>query len=695
MDEFHQKAFGEVTNAAEERKRKPRNERKRSGWKESTIDILKRIGLNHARAATVVEALGTSTGVLFDAIIGPFQQAGDAEAKLRNRFVEKLDTTLKPVMKGLASGKLYTVKSEGGLKGKQVTVGEVFFMLMNCGNEGNLKRLLNGFKHENSITGGAEMTREQLMAVFTEVLTEEHFKVANAVWGLFDEMKVETDKTARKIMGRAPLWVEATRFEIKTSDGKTMLMNGGYYPVVYDRKASASGNVIGNIEDAQSMASIFQKGGVADGHLKARVDNLPDPRPLTLTSEALFSGLDEQIHYVAWAEWVNNMRKILSPRHANKETGEIPNSFDTAVRRYWGSAYCEFLTRWVRDCANGNKANVSPTDGVANFLRRGISMAGIGFNLVTAFVQPVGMLQSVVRIGGTWCARGIAEYLKMGPTSAAAYVSTRSAFMADRARTQFRELAEIQAKFNGKNDLYDAFSRAAYKPIVWMQLTVDIPTWLGAYQKALAEGFDDRKAVLLADRAVIDAQGSGRIQDLSELERGNAWSKLMTVFYTFFNTALNLAALSRNTKGGARRAADLLILLVAQPVIETFLRAALEDMGEDVDDDEYWTNMMKKSASNVLDFNLGLFVGLRELSGMFGEYNNYRGPSGMRKIVDIRNFAEALARDEYDEKTLRATVSAVGSVFGLPAAAINRAIKGYNKIESGESDNPLNMIIGL
>lgn len=696
LDEFHLKAYGEVTNAAEVHKRKPRKERDRAGWKASTLDILKRIGLNHARAATVVEAMGSASGILFDAIIGPFQQAGDEEARLRNKYVEDLYGILKPVLKGLVSSKLYTVKSEGGLKGKQVTVGEVFFMLMNSGNEGNLSRLLNGFKHENSVTGGAEMTREQLMAVFTEILSEEHFAVANAVWGLFDTLRVDTDKTARQIMGRAPLWVEPTKFELRTSAGKTVTLNGGYYPVVYDRKASTSGNVIGNVEDAKSMTSIFQKGGVADGHLKARVKDLTDPRPLTLTSDALFSGLDEQIHYVAWAVWVNNMRKILSPRHANKETGEIPNSFDTAVRRYWGAAYCDFLARWVRDCANGNKANTSPTDGLANLLRRNISMAGVGFNLVTAIVQPVGMLQSVVRIGGTWCARGIAEYLKLGPIKAAAFASGKSKFMADRSRTQFRELTEIQARFNGQGEFRDTFMRWAYKPIVWVQLTVDVPTWLGAYQKALAEGFNDDKAILLADRAVIDAQGSGRVQDLSELERGNAWSKLMTVYYTFFNTALNLAALSHNTKGGAKRAADLMILLVMQPVIETFLRAALEDIGEDTPDDEdFWMNMMKKSASNVLDFNLGLFVVLRELSGMFSEYNNYRGPGGLRKISDIRNLAEALSRDEYDEKTLRAAVSATGSVFGVPAAAFNRAITGYNKLESGESDNPLNMFIGL
>ncbi|MFR1988238.1 MAG: hypothetical protein ACLS29_09380 [Prevotellamassilia sp.] len=51
-------------------------------------------------------------------------------------------------------------------------------------------------------------------------------------------------------------------------------------------------------------------------------------------------------------------------------------------------------------------------------------------------------------------------------------------------------------------------------------------------------------SVMIADRAVKNSQGSGSLADLSAIERGSAWSKFFTVFYTFFNTALNLAAVS-------------------------------------------------------------------------------------------------------------------------------------------------------
>ena len=91
----------------------------------------------------------------------------------------------------------------------------------------------------------------------------------------------------------------------------------------------------------------------------------------------------------------------------------------------------------------------------------------------------------------------------------------------------------------------DKLQTVAYLPIIFMQMLVDIPTWLGAYNRALSDGNTDARAVAMADRTVIEAQGSGRLMDLSGVERGGAWSKLFTVFYTFFNTAYNIGMVTR------------------------------------------------------------------------------------------------------------------------------------------------------
>ena len=675
-------------NAAKRGRSAPDNV-EREGSLAKAVDFLKTFSVNHVRAQQLLQGIeGRTDGFFFDTVLAPTQRAGDTEATLKNKYTVALAKILGPVMKGLQKDEPRTsevFKQAFGVEDCAFSRKEVFYMALNFGNAGNRERLLYGLKGDKR-TGHNEVTEAQMLALFSEYLTEADFAAVQSVWDTFADMQKETDKVTRRIMGRPPVWVQPSAFEALTADGKKILLKGGYYPIVYDRKASGSGQKIASAQDLKSMTPVFGASGVDDGHLQERVSDVRkhDPRPLALTAEALASGLDQQIHYVAWAEWTNSMRKIFDP---NREIMK-------AIRDTWGAEYCDVISRWIGDCRDGASGKVTPLDGLANILRKNLSLAGLGFNPMTAIVQPIGILQSIVRIGGDWCAKGMSEYLRMGPAKAAAFAEGKSAFMADRSRTAFRELAEIQVQLAGQGELKDKFMRAAYKPIVVMQMLVDVPTWLGAYQKALAEGNSEEKAVLLADRAVKDAQGSGSFHDLSEFERSGAFAKLMTVFYNFFNTALQLIMISGHTKEGYERIKAILTICVLQPVLETFLRSALSALGAsggDDDEDDDWA-FAKKLGGSIISFNLGLLVGVREMSGLFGDYDKYSGPSGLRKIGDVFTLTNQLGREEWDDATLRAAISVLGSWCGVPAAEINRFIKAANDDE--KQVNPIGYLLG-
>ena len=100
---------------------------------------------------------------------------------------------------------------------------------------------------------------------------------------------------------------------------------------------------------------------------------------------------------------------------------------------------------------------------------------------------------------------------------------------------------------------------------------------------------------------------------------------------------------------------------------------------------------------NVLQFNIGLLVGVREI-GFVLEQFGYQGPAGLRKITDtgrgIRAVERAIETGEWDESTLRAVVSAAGVWAGLPVTPINRAIQGGNALLQDKTDNPLALFIG-
>lgn len=669
------------------------------GMSKRFAEMVERFGLVHARAAGIVATLeGGWEGLLAKLFIYPADKCVTKEEELKAKYAMKLDKILRPLKESLTDLKAKTSKTFN----HAFTTQEVFVLLLNYGNEGNRQRALATMTYHTDYKffegldksdpsyeaklAEAQARADQLMAAFfAEYLTEEHYKAAEAVWALFDDIKESSGKTYRRIVGREPDWVEASAVRVLTPDGPRVL-TGGYYPISYDREASLHGKEVGEIQSVEDLKPLMGAGGVADGWSKSRAKHFD--KPLVMTSRAMFEGLDEQIHYIAWAEFVNSTRKLLKKEGA----------FAQAVHQHYGARYFKALEDWVKDCRNGNHGQTSPSDLIPNELRRGVSLASVGLNFGTAALQLVGFTQSVAYLGPKWAGRGVSEFIRLGITGGAyKAVAGKSTMMRNRMRTQFRELTEVQAKLNGgQGELKDRMMRLAYMPLSVMQMAVDLPTWLGAYEKALAEGNGEEMSVMIADRAVKNSQGSGSLADLSAIERGSAWSKCFTVFYTFFNTALNLAAVSFKTEKGFKRAGTLLMVLVMQPVIEGFLRSAIGSaLGEG--DDDWLEKAVKASGSSVVSFNLGLLVVVRELAYLTTDYG-YRGPSGLRKITDFGRAynatVHAIENGEVSEADVKAWVSFGGTMAPYPVTPINRAISGANALYNDETDNPLALITG-
>lgn len=669
------------------------------GMSKRFAEMIERFGLVHARAARLVATLeGGWEGLLAKLFIYPADKCVTKEEELKAKYAMKLDKILRPLKESLTDLKAKTSKTFN----HAFTTQEAFVLLLNYGNAGNRQRALATMTYHTDYKffegldksdpsyeaklAEAQARADQLMAAFfAEYLTEEHYKAAEAVWALFDDIKESSGKTYRRIVGREPDWVEASAVRVLTPDGPRVL-TGGYYPISYDREASLHGKEVGEIQSVEDLKPLMGAGGVADGWSKSRAKHFD--KPLVMTSRAMFEGLDEQIHYIAWAEFVNSARKLLKKEGA----------FAQAVHRHYGARYFKALEDWVKDCRNGNHGQTSPSDLIPNELRRGVSLAGVGLNFGTAALQLVGFTQSVAYLGPKWAGRGVSEFIRLGITGGAyKAVAGKSTMMRNRMRTQFRELTEVQAKLNGgQGELKDRMMRLAYMPLSVMQMAVDLPTWLGAYEKALAEGNGEEMSVMIADRAVKNSQGSGSLADLSAIERGSAWSKLFTVFYTFFNTALNLAAVSFKTEKGFKRAGTLLMVLVMQPVIEGFLRSAIGSaLGEG--DDDWLEKAVKASGSSVVSFNLGLLVGVRELAYLTTDYG-YRGPSGLRKITDFGRAynatVHAIENGDVSEADVKAWVSFGGTMAPYPVTPINRAISGANALYNDETDNPLALLTG-
>lgn len=645
------------------------------GLRAKVKDALDKIGMAHARIPSLFAAMdGKRNGNLFEAIIKPADEAATHEEQLKVHFAKRLFKAFKILGRKTFEKARYYAFAQSSF-----TRSQVIAMALNMGNDGNLDRLVSGSDLWKPATGGRKLTREEMIQIVSQTLTKEELEAVQEVWDTFSELQPEVMAQAKRLTGRTPELVPPRPISFRLADGTVVNLKGGYYPIVYDRLASRKGAELADMKDALSqVAAASRSQNTAKGFLEKRAKKV-EGLAVTLTLRAAFEGLDAEIHRLAWEEWVVNSGKILK-------------RVSPTLADYWGPRAVGAIDEWRKAIATGNVSQPEGLDAISRVVTSGISIAALGLNVITAIVQPIGIINTTAVIGHKWTAKGLSRFLTMGPRAAFKFAAGKSGAFENRARTRFRELAEIQAYSESSlGRLRNNIERYAYSMIVFTQMLVDVPTWLGAYEKALSEGCVDAEAVARADRAVVDAQGGGRLMDLSAVERGGPLSRIFTVFYTFFNSILNTMMVSKHTKGRMAFAADALLLLCFQPVIETFLREGIKAGVAGADPDDWWEHCVEKAPWSVVDFNLGLFVFLREFSGIT---DSYTGPSGMKKFQDVRRFAQQVEQGDFDMAFWKSLTNMTGAIFGLPAAPITRAMSGIDALERGKTDNPLAIIFG-
>jgi hypothetical protein len=296
-------------------------------------------------------------------------------------------------------------------------------------------------------------------------------------------------------------------------------------------------------------------------------------------------------------------------------------------------------------------------------------------------------------------ARGVSEYMR-DPMGKGDWVDSKSSMMRERGKTLNREMNEIlnTVRAGGK---VTAIQSSYFTLIQKMQRMVDMPTWLGAYGKALAQlGYEtassedarkelEEKAVNLADQAVIDSQGSGQLKDLARVQRGSPIFKLFTNFYSYFSTTynLNVEAFRRTSFKSPTQvglfAVDMLLLNTVPVLFSYALREMLKgDCEWDMD------CMAKRLGTEQLNYMFGQMILLREagtaVSAAAGEGYGYTGPAGLRFFADLYKLGQQAGQGEADMALFKAANQVGGSLLHYPAGQINSTIEGIAAIEQGE-----------
>jgi hypothetical protein len=615
------------------------------------------------------------SGILWQLFVRPLNEAGDAEAKQREAATIALYKILKPLIDAGGLKRKMFIPEIGASLSKEARI----VIALNWGNEQNRQRVMDGDR----------WTREQVLAIL-RTLTMADWQVVQGIWNHLDSYWPAVAAKERRVTGVAPQRVEPLPFEIETADGQIITLGGGYYPLKYDpdRSDKADAHDMADMVK-QAMQGAHTRATTKRGHTKARVEKVD--RAVRKDLGVLFQHLTEVIHDLTHHEVLIDLNRLLRREEIT-----------SAIREHYGPEVLRALKKTVEDVAVGDVPAQNIFEAAINHVRTGVTIAGMGWNLLTGLLQPLGLTQSIVRVGPKYVAKGLAKWMANAASfeSTRSFIEERSDFMRLRAKTLQREINEIRNQIAGKSKVRLAVEESFFILIAKLQTVADYPTWLGAYEKAYDQdpSIDDETASRLADQAVIDSQGSGQIKDLAAVQRGGPLLKLWTNFYSYFNVTYNLMAEQtdqRRREGGARRlllATDVLLLMILPSVLATLLREAMMvGVGGEPPDEE---ELLEKLAKEQISYLTGTMVGLREFGSMISSPVGYNSPAGLRFFVEVGRLVQQAEQGEVDEAFLKAANNTAGILFHYPAGQVQRTVTGIQSLAEGETTNPLVIATG-
>ena len=536
---------------------------------------------------------------------------------------------------------------------------------LNLGNELNKSRLVKGLG----------LTEDQVMAEINAFMTKEDWDMVQLIWDQVDTLWPMVERTAEKATGLKP--EKSPALPIQTPFGE---YSGGYYPIVYDRRVSKLGDRMEAASDELFGNDFLRNPTLSNGFTKGRVQDVPGDNPLLLDMSVLSRHLGEVVHYVTHYEAVDQANRLLRRTR-----------FKNLIKEHLGDEYNKTLQRWLLDIARNQDAPAevkweAVSDGL-RWLRGGTSIATMGYNMFTASKQLLGLTTAMDAIPIRYVAQGISK-MYLAPMalqkSAWAFAMENSKELRPLIKSFDRDVRMVSnvyaQKMTGK--VVDKIVENAFVPMGYVQATVNVAVWQGAFDQAQDKGMTEAEAIDYADAIVRQTQGSGGIKDLSGVQRSSEGVRMMTMFYSWMSVMYNrLEDMSREQKrigirNIPRLAKRLTVAFMLTTMIEE-LGARLYDeaMGADDDDDDdagYALTVLLKTG----DLVVGTVPFFRTFFSFESAYRKELTPLS-RSVDDIDRTMKALADLVLEGETLsrseaKAAVRATSVATRKPAYGVYR-----------------------
>lgn len=543
----------------------------------------------------------------------------------------------------------------------------VVAIALNTGNRGNFDKLLGGYGW--SETG--------VQAMLDRVMTEQEWTYVQEVWDIINSLWPDIEAMEKRVNDIAPEKIEAVPVQTKWG-----VLKGGYYPVVYDPRRNYESESYAAKSDSL-FEGIYTRATTPKGFTKERTNV---ERPIHLSLGVIHRHVGEVIHDLTHREAIMQADKFLQARPIMKA---VDDSLGPEVRKMFRPWLQRIANEWAYD-----RAGQAGIEGFIKKARLNATIVGMGFRVSTIMLQVAGYSNSFERIGARW----VVPHLKdIGNPAAWNFVLDKSKEVRARMDTLDRDIRDNVRKAAGQRNL-SAVKKFAFHGIGYMDRVVVIPSWLGAYDKAIAEGMSEEDAIYSADKAVRQSQGAGSVKDLAAIQSGRGTfgeaGKLLTMFYSFMSGFYQ----RQRTFGRDVRAAKLSDApgLIARAwwlfVVPPLLSELLAGRTPDDDDDESWAEW----AISAMIFQIfGPIPVLRDVGAplwakaadrpSFG-YRFTPAQGGVESVLNVGSDLGKIARGEETKRATRNAIEMTGYFTGLTTGQMGVAAQFLVDVGHGDAD---------
>jgi hypothetical protein len=574
--------------------------------------------------------------------------------------------------------------------GKSYSKKAVLAFALNWGNEVNRTRVRDGFNYSDA----------QVIDIISS-LNKNELEFVQDIWNLINEYWPAIESTEKKLFGIAPKKQKSAPLKIISKDGQEVSLKGGYYPLSYTAEANFKSDKSEDLKQTL-FGTGFDKVNFHKSFTKERAAQKINKK-IVLDLNPLSKHLTQVITDIAMKPAAWNAYRIINNRRLK-----------TNLVKKIGIAEYKQLQSWVYDMYGRTITQEGFIAKAANLSRDITVTWTMAFKLATAIIQPTGLLQSIVKVGyknmglGIWKALGNGNPVSINKAAKLAFA--KSKILENRSKTMTRDIYEVIDRLQKAGKLRKDITKFAFLATTKMQMLADLPTWYGAYYKGLKDfNGDDAKAVELADRLLIETQGSSYKQSLSAIQRDDsALVKAFTIFGNYANVKLNLLVGSyrqtnfKKPKDTAKFISDFVLLFVVDAILTEFLREGVSNLfsGRSEDDEEdkalHYANLITGSLISPIP------VASQIYSGWSYGKDSYN-PSGFKGISIVgegisKLGGEAINAISEDEEVdlikVMQGINETSAIFTMGGGAqIDIFLKALKEENEGNEPAPIDFIL--